>query len=453
MSATARFVRPRHARGIATSSELLEFLSAYTRSRDVTDLFAPVRTAGVEYFLAGGERIPRFVNEYWTSGQRKGHSLHEVSYRACFKPQLPAFFITRLTKLGDVVLDPFAGRGTTALEAALLGRVPVSNDASPLSRILTEPRLDPPTLAQVDSRLVELLADDGDVSPPDIDLSMFFHADTLREMCRLRDRLTDSPVDKWIRMIATNRLTGHSRGFFSVYTLPPNQAVSAEAQRKINRARNQQPDYRDVRDVIVAKSASLQRDLTADDRACLESVAERMRFLECDARHLGRVGADSVALTVTSPPFLDIVQYDKDNWLRCWFNRLDAKSLGARITMSKTVGDWSSVMLDVFKELERVTQPGAWIAFEVGEVRNGRVRLDEVVAPLGMEAGLTCVAVMVNKQVFTKTANCWGVKNNTKGTNTNRIVLFRKDDACRAMERSRGTLSRSRRRSRSRGKT
>ena len=31
-----------------------------------------------------------------------------------------------------------------------------------------------------------------------------------------------------------------------------------------------------------------------------------------------------------------------------------------------------------------------------------------------------------NAQKFTKTANIWGVSNNSLGTNTNRIVLFRK---------------------------
>ena len=50
------------------------------------------------------------VNEYWTSSQRQANSLHEISYRACFKPQLP-IFISRLTKPGDGVYDPFMGRG------------------------------------------------------------------------------------------------------------------------------------------------------------------------------------------------------------------------------------------------------------------------------------------------------------------------------------------------------
>src|SRR5215475_58549 len=68
--------------------------------------------------------VPTFVNEFWTARQRQASSLHEVSYRACFKPQLPRFFIERLTRPGELVYDPFMGRGTTPLDAALLGRIP-----------------------------------------------------------------------------------------------------------------------------------------------------------------------------------------------------------------------------------------------------------------------------------------------------------------------------------------
>jgi len=80
----------------------------------------------------------------------------------------------------------------------------------------------------------------------------------------------------------------------------------------------------------------------------------------------------------------------------------------------------------VFRELYRVTRPQGWVAFEVGEVRRGSVRLDEVVAPLGIAAGFECTSILINAQSFTKTANIWGVRNNALGTNSNRIVLFRK---------------------------
>ncbi|MXY17830.1 MAG: site-specific DNA-methyltransferase, partial [Acidobacteria bacterium] len=100
--------------------------------------------------------VPIFANEFWTSRQRAAHSLHEISYRACFKPQLPRFFISRLTGPGDVVFDPFMGRGTTLLEAALLGRRPLGNDVNPLSRMLVEPRLAPPGGDEVVARLAAL---------------------------------------------------------------------------------------------------------------------------------------------------------------------------------------------------------------------------------------------------------------------------------------------------------
>jgi hypothetical protein len=73
-----------------------------------------------------------------------------------------------------------------------------------------------------------------------------------------------------------------------------------------------------------------------------------------------------------------------------------------------------------------VTRRGGWVAFEVGEIRRGEVKLEEVVAPLGIEAGFECTAILINTQEFTKTANIWGVHNNKGGTNSNRIVLLRK---------------------------
>ncbi len=390
---------------------------------------APPAASGV--FLESSPRVPVYEEELWTARQRQACSIHEVSYRACFKPQLPAYFIDRLSDEGDLVYDPFSGRGTTVVEAALRGRRVVANDISPLSAIFARPRLEVPHVSEVDARLsaIEL----GQRVRPALDLSMFFHADTEREILNLRAYLnarrrsrSEDAIDRWIRMVATNRLTGHSPGFFSVYTLPPNQAVSIEGQLKINQRLEQKPTYRNVRELILRKSMQLQAGLTANDRDRLRRAASHARFLEGSAASTRAIGHNSVQLTVTSPPFLDVVQYAKDNWLRCWFNGLDADDIGRRMTILRSVDEWAVAMQSVFAELYRITRPGGWVAFEVGEVRRAAVRLEEIVAPLGTAVGFECQAVLINAQRFTKTANIWGISNNRLGTNTNRIAIFRK---------------------------
>jgi hypothetical protein len=373
--------------------------------------------------------VPVYVNEFWTAQQRQAHKLHEISYRACFKPQLPRFFIQRLTNPGDIVYDPFMGRGTTLLEAALLDRIPWGCDINPLSVWLTRPRLRPPTLQQVVDRLDKIAFDVYDEYPEE--LLVFYHPDTLREICALKKYLVDrraqstlDPVDEWIWMISLNRLTGHSPGFFSVYTLPPNQAVSVQSQRKINTDRHQIPPRRIVPQLIARKTRILLSDTNPATRQNLERLADQSHLLTRDSRQTPELPDHSVALVVTSPPFLNIVDYATDNWLRCWFIGIEAKSV--RLTVPRKVDDWQQAMTAVFHDLNRLLRPGGHVTFEVGEVHRGTVKLEEIVVPCGLAAGLEPLLILINDQQFTKTANCWGVDNNNKGTNTNRVVVFQK---------------------------
>ena len=129
----------------------------------------------------------RNVGEFWTAKQRQASSLHEISYRACFKPQLPRYFIERYSKEGDTVYDPFMGRGTTIVEAALLKRNVIGNDVNPLSKILAAPRLDIPGIDEVEERLAEIKF--SKKAKASIDLSMFYHPDTEAEIVSLQKYL------------------------------------------------------------------------------------------------------------------------------------------------------------------------------------------------------------------------------------------------------------------------
>jgi hypothetical protein len=368
--------------------------------------------------------IPYFVNEFWTAGQRQAHSIHEVSYRACFKAQLPEFFIERLTRPGDVVFDPFMGRGTTPVQAALMRRQAFGNDVSPLSALLARPRLRPITLQAVAAALKTVDWSRGKIERED--LLAFYHPATLLKLEALRLWLTEraplacgdvDPVADWIRMVAINRLSGHSPGFFSGRSMPPNQAISVKAQLKINEKLGVQPPERDVAQVILKKSKTLLKDGSVPSQV-------RSSLHTGTAWEVPGIPDASVDLTVTSPPFLDIVQYASDNWLRCWFAGIDPEAIA--IDMHRTEDAWTLMVNRVLHEQARILRSSGYVAFEVGEVRNGKVLLEKLVWRAAEGLPFERLGVMVNDQEFTKTANCWGVDNGSKGTNTNRIVLLRR---------------------------
>ena len=371
-----------------------------------------------------GVRVPVFENEFWTAKQREGHSLHEISYRACFKPSLPAFFIKRFTEPGEAVYDPFMGRGTTLIEAALMGRVPVGNDVNPLCAVLAAPRVQPPPPMDVEARLDQLSFEQEGEAPED--LRVFYHPDTLREIASLRAYFIErrkekkfDNVDAWLQMVATNRLTGHSKGFFSVYTLPPNQATTVAAQQRINEKRQQVPEYRDTRAILRKKSRSLLSDPLPEKMPAPSLHAG-------SAAHTPDIASDSIALVVTSPPFLNVVQYKVDNWLRAWF--CDVALDQVDVWEFRKLSDWSDAMTAAFTELKRILRPGGIVAFEVGEIQKGTLKLEETVVHVARATGLVPECIMVNTQDFTKTSNCWGISNMTHGTNSNRIVVLRKPE-------------------------
>lgn len=88
---------------------------------------------------------------------REFSKIHQMSaYLAMFPPNLPHFFIKNFSKIGDVVFDPFSGRGTTAFEACRMGRIGVGNDLNPLAVCLSRSKVNIPKKQNIFKRLKEL---------------------------------------------------------------------------------------------------------------------------------------------------------------------------------------------------------------------------------------------------------------------------------------------------------
>ncbi|MCS7013159.1 MAG: DNA methyltransferase [Chloroherpetonaceae bacterium] len=364
--------------------------------------------------------------EFWTSKQRQTFPLHYIlSYRASFKAELPDFFIRQFSKQGEIVLDPFGGRGTTALQANLCRRIAFHNDINPISEKITYAKTHPVSLADIERRLRTF-----DLSCPvtldeHLDLLVFYHPDTLKELLNLRREIQQhyDDVNRFIELIAVSRLHGHSDGFFSVYSFPQ-IAVSPDAQRKINEKRRQTPPYREVKSRILRKAElSLQGAARFQERFP-ESLLNRIHT--GDSRQMPWIESETVDLVVTSPPFLDKVDYLKDNWLKAWFYGIEASAFKESLVQTRNLEEWKVFIRDTLRELYRVVKPNGVVVVEVGEVvyKQRVLNLDEIVAELGEDVGFSIYAVLVNKQRFTKLANCFGVSNNEKGTNTNRCVVL-----------------------------
>lgn len=131
-----------------------------------------------------------------------------------------------------------------------------------------------------------------------------------------------------------------------------------------------------------------------------------------------------VPLAVTSPPFMNIVNYKADNWMRCWFAGIEPEAVG--ITQTGRLDAWKALVRGALVNTAAISRRDGVFAFEVGEIRNASLLLDQVVVDVSRETAWEPVCVAVNAQVFTKTSNTWGIDNNRAGTNSNRIVVMRR---------------------------
>ncbi|MEJ5252029.1 MAG: DNA methyltransferase [Armatimonadota bacterium] len=100
----------------------------------------------------------------WSYKQRGNWATHNGRYRGNWSPYIPRNLILRYSQPGEVVLDPFVGGGTTAVEAKLLGRKCIAVDVNPACVELTRQslRFNPPKTLFSELPLYEPMVQVGD---------------------------------------------------------------------------------------------------------------------------------------------------------------------------------------------------------------------------------------------------------------------------------------------------
>jgi hypothetical protein len=344
----------------------------------------------------------------WKAQQRLwGHSFHPMcSYLASFPAALTHAFIARYSRPGDVVLDPFSGRGTTPLQACAEGRIGVGNDLNPFAHLLTASKVRPATRPAATTRLTQLrLAWTGEATtyvalalrviadpagaripragsgnangadeavPPEVALA--FHPETLAQLLFVRTSLRlDDRTDRFLAAAITGILHGKSASYLS--ELMPNTFSMAPRYVRDFAARTAfASPRRDVFDGLAAKLDRLFRQppppiegvaLLGDARDVAEPAREALR-------ELGR--PDRARLVVTSPPYLRVVKYGYYNWLRTWFLGFDAREIDATLDDAHHREPYLAFLRDVLAGLRPLLADDAVVVLVIGDVETDRGR-------------------------------------------------------------------------------
>ena len=344
----------------------------------------------------------------WKDQQRLwGHSFHPMcSYLASFPAALAHAFIARYSRRGDIVLDPFSGRGTTPLQASAEGRIGVGNDLNPFAHLLTASKIEPATPAEARTRLASLrltwaseaagwmalaarvLGDptalvpragsrapvtDGVETVP-AEVAVAFHPRTLAQLLLVRTWLDlDRPTDRFLAAALTGILHGKSASYLSEI-MPNTFSMAPRYVREFAARTAFSSPERDVFDCLERKLGRLYRQpsppspgiaLLGDARDVAPRAREALR---------SRGYPDRARLVVTSPPYLRVVKYGYYNWLRTWFLGFDARAIDATLDDAHHREPYLAFMRDVLAGLRGALTDDAVVILVVGDVEYDRGR-------------------------------------------------------------------------------
>jgi len=369
-------------------------------------------TAGDQLALELPLELPRIsLAPEWKDQQRLwGHPFHPMcSYLASYPAALTHAFIARYSRPGDVVLDPFSGRGTTPLQACAEGRIGVGNDLNPFAHLLTAAKVAPPTRAQASTRLAQLRlawnasaagwlalgarvhadptgpnalvtragsgaspADGTETVPAEVALA--FHPRTLGQLLFVRTVLRlDDRTDRFLAAAITGILHGKSASYLS--ELMPNTFSMAPRYVRDFAARTEfaSPD-RDVFDGLSKKLDRLFREAPprTEGVALLGDARDVAPRARAALRDSGR--PDRARLVVASPPYLRVVKYGYYNWLRTWFLGFDARAIDATLDDAHHRTPYLAFLRDVLAGLRPALTDDAVVVLVIGDVLTDRGR-------------------------------------------------------------------------------
>ena len=311
---------------------------------------------------------PSINPEEWKSKSMKEFSpIHRIcSYLAMFPPNLANYFIERFTLKGDLVIDPFCGRGTTPLEAYLLGRDAIGTDLNPLAIRLSDGKVKAPVgeegILSVLSRVQELedkfkleqsdYSDEAERIKNDEErndsVGVVFSKSVLQQLLFLRMELitkkANKIVDPFLISIILGAMHGGTNSYFSV-SMPNTFSMS--------------PRY--IKSYVKEKGLKY-RDVNVE---------------EWDAKRIGEFQTNKqVKLLFSSPPYLKVIKYGQYNWIRLWFLSLSHKEVDRKLSDNLALEEYLDFMDSVISSSLKLMDPNGLSCWVIGDVQKGNLTVN-----------------------------------------------------------------------------
>jgi hypothetical protein len=296
-------------------------------------------------------------------------------YYAMFPEEFAERWIDKLTRRNDVVLDVFSGRGTTPFQALLMERQAVAVDVSPVAYCITKAKTNAPSLELLMARLGRLMASyvrapRGIESPS---LPNFFRyaykAETLRQLLFFRRNLNwrTSNVDCMIATLILSALHGEMDRSENYLSNQMPHAISTKPKYSVKywRANKLSAPERDVFSVI--GGLAMYRYSSPLPEGNAHVMLDDMRALP--SRTL--IATQKPRLTITSPPYFDVTNFEEDQWLRNWFLGGPPHPTYSRLTADNrhsSADNYWTLIGDMWRVLGEVMTSRAHVVMRFGAI-------------------------------------------------------------------------------------
>lgn len=259
-------------------------------------------------------RVSRAPTKWLEACAQSECTLHQLSpYIGKIKSSIAGELLERYSRRGELVVDPFSGAGTIPLEAAIRGRRVFCSDISPYSRILSCAKLRPPKSLRSAISASERAMIEAEMLPkPDLRtvpgwVRRFFHPRSLVEALRFAE-VARRPGNEFLMACFLGILHHQRPGFLSY---PSSHLVPYLRSSKYPRTNF--PEMYEYRELWPRLLAKVER--TFKRFVMPETSGNKFRQCDVEEVRLPRL-FDSV---ITSPPYMNALDYGRDNRLRLWF--------------------------------------------------------------------------------------------------------------------------------------